>query len=254
MSSIELEFRGGLAEIVLNRPGRKNALRREDWNALRQAIDSVATSDARALLVRGAGGDFCAGFDLGDVRPETTDAFAEIDQRVNPALRALRDLPVPTIAAAEGVCVGGGLGIAAACDLLVTSDTARLGAPYAAIGFLCDAGLHVFLRDTLGYQRAAWLIFTGRLLTAPEAMAFGLSCAVLPAEGFVEKARALAQEVAAGPTSAFRFSKRIMRTAADPDAGLDAEALFQAQIFSGEDAAEGVEAFLGGRRPRFVGR
>ncbi|WP_158617265.1 enoyl-CoA hydratase/isomerase family protein [Falsigemmobacter faecalis] len=254
MSAISLHLDQGLAILTLSAPGRKNALDQDDWKALRVAIAEVAQGPARALLLRGVGGDFCAGFDLSGIRPGETDAFEVIDGLVNPALQALRALPIPTLAAVEGSCVGGGLGLAAACDLMVLSETARLGAPYAAIGFLCDAGLHVFLRETLGYQRAAWLIFTGKLLQAGEAFACGLGSVVLPGEGFAAATEAQAHALAAGPDMALRLSKQILRTARSPEEGLLAEALGQARIFNSSDAAEGGAAFLAGRPPRFEGR
>lgn len=253
MSAINLKSEGALAILTLNRPERKNSLRLEDWVSLQKALVEVAQSDARALLVTGAGGDFSAGFDLGTIRPGETDAFKVIDGYVNPALEALRNLPIPTVAAVEGNCVGGGLGIAAACDIMVLSRCARLGAPYNAIGFLCDAGLHVFLRDTLGHQRAAWMIYTGQILKAEEAFAYGLGSALMETEGFEAAVQACARAVASGPTSALRLSKQILRESPGPAQGLLAEALGQARIFRTNDAAEGVAAFLSGRRPEFTG-
>ncbi|MEC7256633.1 MAG: enoyl-CoA hydratase-related protein, partial [Pseudomonadota bacterium] len=253
MDEIDLSFDGPLAVITLNRPRRKNALTEANWRALHQAAQRVAQSPARALLVRGAGGDFCAGFDISEIEPDKADALTLIDDAVNPALRALRDVPQPTIAAAEGACVGGGFGIAAACDITIASDTAKFSAPYVNIGIMADAGLHVFLRDSLGYQRAAHLIFTGSMLGARDALAAGICAEVLSQDGFDAAAIAYASRIARGPTQAFLRSKTILRTAEDGDSALAMEARLQAEVFRTQDAREGIGAFLAGRKPRFTG-
>lgn len=254
MGGIELTRRGDLAEITLNRPGRRNALAAEDWAALREAAEQVAQGPARAVILRGAGGDFSAGFDISGLRPDGAHARAIIEDLVNPALRALRAIPVPALAAVEGACVGGGLGVAAACDMIIASETARFGAPYARIGIMADAGLHVFLREAIGPQQAARLILTGALVPAREALAMGLCAEVAPADAFEARAAAIAAGLAAGPTVALSHSKRLLRSGPDPDAALDAEAAAQAEVFATLDAAEGVAAFLAGRKPVFRGR
>lgn len=254
MTAVELVFHDDLAEITLNRPERKNALRGQDWSALADAALQVTASPARALLIRGAGDAFCSGFDIAEIEPDKTDALAIIDGLVNPALRALRDVPVPTLAAVTGACVGGGFGIAAACDITIAAESARFGAPYSNIGIMCDAGLHSFLRDTIGHQRAAFMIFTGKTIPSRAALDMGLCSDVLPDSDLQEGARALANRLATGPTAALRRSKHILRHVADPDAALDAEARLQAEVFATEDAREGISAFLSGRRPTFTGR
>lgn len=252
--AVRLSYDSGIAEILLDRPEARNALRGEDWLALRDAALDVARSEARAVVIRGAGHNFCAGFDVSEISPSKTDAFAVIDGQVNPALKALRAVPVPVIAAVEGACVGGGFGIAAACDIVLCSQNAKLGSPYSAIGIMCDAGLHTFLRDTLGYQRAAYLIFTGKLLSAEDAKALGLCAEIFSDETFDSSARAFAERLAAGPTMALAMSKRILRHAGDDMAGMEMEAIGQARVFASEDAEAGISAFLAKTRPSFKGR
>lgn len=254
MSAIQLSTYGGLAELTLNRPEKMNALGRQEWEALGQAVAQALEQGARAIMLRGAGGNFCTGFDIADIRPERTDAFDMINGAVNPALRALRDCPVPTLAAVEGRCMGGGLAIAAACDIIICARSATLGAPYSRIGIMGDGGLHHFLRETLGRHRAAYLLFTAKTLSADEAMQAGLCCELCDDDALADSARALAQALAEGPTTAFTLSKSILNRAQDPDAAMDAEALAQAKVFGTSDAAEGIAAFLERRKPRFTGQ
>lgn len=250
---VQLRHEGAVAQIVIDRPHRKNAMRGRDWLALGQCLEQVAGSGARALWIRGAGGTFSAGYDIGDLDPGDTDARAIIEGEVNPVLRALRDLEIPTLAAVEGDCVGGGLAIAAACDIVLCGEGARLGSPYGRIGIMSDGGLHFFLREAVGYQRAAYLIFTGKLLGAAEALAMGLCCEVHPDGVLAERVRELAGRLAAGPTRAMALSKSILRTARHADEALDLEAEYQARIFATGDAKAGIAAFKQGVKPVFNG-
>ncbi len=251
---VQLMRDGDVAEIVINRPHKRNALRGENWLAMTRHLEDVARGGARALLIRGEGGAFSAGYDIGDLDPGRVDARAIIENEVNPALRALRDLAIPTVAAVTGDCVGGGFAIAAACDIVLGSETARFGSPYGRIGIMTDGGLHVFLRDLLGHQRAAYLIFTGKLIGAQEAQALGLCCEVHPDAQILARARELAGQLAAGPTRAIALSKSILRNAGTADEALDLEARYQAEVFATEDARAGISAFKRGVRPVFSGR
>ena len=251
---VQLSHDGDVAEIVINRPHKRNAMRGEDWLAMARHLEGGATGGARALLIRGEGGAFSAGYDIGTLDPGDADARAIIENEVNPTLRALRDLAIPTVAAVAGDCVGGGFAIAAACDIVLGGESARFGSPYGKIGIMTDGGLHVFLRDLLGHQRAAYLIFTGKLLGAQEAHALGLCCEVHPDGELFAEARRLAGQLAAGPTRAIALSKSILRNAGTADEALDLEARYQAEVFRTEDAKAGISAFKRGEQAVFVGR
>ncbi|KPQ21122.1 MAG: Enoyl-CoA hydratase/carnithine racemase [Rhodobacteraceae bacterium HLUCCA24] len=250
---VTLEWTDRLAIVSLDRSDKRNALRSADWDDLTSAVRDAEGQGARCLLLTGAGGHFSSGHDLSEVEPGRTDARGLIARHVNPALVTLRDTTVPTVAAVEGVCMGGGLCIAAACDIVLCSDTARLGVPYARAGILADGGVHAFLRETLGHQWASYLIYTARSLTAEEAFARGLCNEVHPAGELQAAARAFAGMLAAGPTEAFRRSKRILRSMASGEEALEMEAEFQAEVFRTDDAAEGLAAFFEKRAPVFRG-
>lgn len=251
---VQLSHDGDVAEIVINRPRKRNAMRGEDWVAMARHLEEVSKGGARALLIRGEGVAFSAGYDIGDLDPGHVDAQAIIENEVNPTLRALRDLAIPTVAAVTGDCVGGGLAIAAACDIVIGGEGARFGSPYSRIGIMTDGGLHLFLRDLLGHQRAAYLIFTGKLISAREAQALGLCCEVHPDGELLSRARGMAGQLAAGPTRAICLSKSILRNARTADEALDLEARYQAEVFATEDAKAGISAFKRGERAVFAGR
>lgn len=254
MSAIELFVTNDVAEIVLNRPDKKNALRNEDWASMREALSRVAGLPVRCLVVRGAEDNFCAGWDLGQAAGARVDAGHVIGVYVNPLLAALRSLEKPTIAAVKGVCVGGGLGIALACDIVLAADTATLGSPFRNIGILPDSGIHYFLRERLGHHKASQIIFTGRMFDGAEAHRLGMVCEVHPAGRLLDEARAMANAIAAGPTTAFLASKRILLAGADYPQTLELEKEEQVRIFDTDDAAEGIGAFLLKRKPVFSGR
>ncbi len=254
MSAIEVTRQENVATILLTRPDRRNALREEDWRALRDAVQDLEQDPPRCVLVRGAGDAFCAGYDLSDADPKQMDALRIIEDSVNPALQALRRLSVPTVAAVHGACVGGGLGIAMSCDIVLASEAARFGSPFRNIGFVADSGAHHFLRERLGHHKAAQLIFTGAMIDGDEAHRLGLICDVFADDALFPAADALAGQIASGPTAALAASKRILLADADYDETLQLEAVAQAASFRTDDASEGVLAFRQKRRPVFTGR
>lgn len=254
MGAIQLFVTDGVAEIVLNRPDKKNALRNEDWASMREVLSRVADSPVRCVVVRGAEEDFCAGWDLDQAKGALVDPGHVIGTYVNPLLAALRSLEKPTIAAVKGVCVGGGLGIALACDIVLAADTATLGSPFRNIGILPDSGMHFFLRERLGHHKASQIIFTGRMFDGAEAYRLGLVCEVHPADRLLEEARAMAAAIATGPTASFLVSKRILLAGAGYDETIALEKDGQVQVFMTDDAAEGIGAFLQKRKPAFSGR
>ena len=244
----------GVATVCMNRPASKNSLRVADMVAVGQAFVDACGVGARAVLIRGEAGAFCAGRDLKDTRPDSDDTLAILRDQINPALARVQDCEVPTIAEIAGPALGFGFGLALACDIAVVADDAVMGSPFRNIGAVLDSGAHFHLRERLGRHRAAELIFTGRLVSGREAAAVGLVNRSVGANDLPAFVQSLARAIATGPTGAFRASKRILRCEGNAAELADLEAQAQAQALAGPDAREGIQAFKDKRRPRFVGR
>jgi len=256
--AIDILVQNAVGEIVLNRPDKMNALNNAMMDELSAALDAAEKAQVRALLIRGEGPGFCAGRDLGDADPGNEDAEAILRQIFNPVIRRLADFPAPTFAAVHGACLGVGLGLALASDVVYVSEDAKIGSPFARIGAVLDSGGHKFFVQRIGPHRALELIYTSRLLSGAEAAAWGLVNQCVPRGELVEKVRQLAMTVAKGPTAAFLESKRIIRMMDEEAAGLSEvlnyEARAQGAAGKTADYKEGIGAFQQKRPAKFVGR
>ncbi len=172
--SVDLSVENGLAEIVLNRPDKMNALNDAMVAELNGALERAAAQGARAMMIRGEGPAFSAGRDLADAHPGDEDAEAIIQSTFNPLIKRIVAFPAPTFAAVHGACLGVGLGLALGCDVVYVADDAKIGSPFARIGAVLDSGGHLFFVARLGTHRALELIYTGRLLSGVEAAQLGL--------------------------------------------------------------------------------
>ena len=252
-----LERDGDVAELVLNRPERRNALDGAARAVLSGALDELEKDPPRALLLRGEGKGFCAGRDLSDAEPLSEDGEA-ILREMNPLISRLHGLRCPTVAAVQGAALGFGLGLALACDLLVVGESAKIGSPFAAIGAVLDSGSHHFLCSRIGPARTLELVCTGRFLSGAEAVEWGIANAVHPDDELLEAARSLVATIAAGPTTTFLLSKdlvaRIASEGLSLDAVLAAEAVAQGEASRTSDYGEGMTAFLEKRKPTVTGR
>jgi 2-(1,2-epoxy-1,2-dihydrophenyl)acetyl-CoA isomerase len=244
---------GGVAEIALNRPAKRNSLGLGHIGLLRRRLDEATRAGARCILLRGEGPAFCSGRDLAGIDFDTEDSHKILSGLINPLLAEIRECPIPTLAAVQGACLGLGLGIAMACDLVYAADNAQLGSPFRAIGCVLDSGAHHALKERIGRHRAAELIFTGRLLSGREAAAIGLVNAAIAANDLRERTGEIARSIASGPSMAFRESKAILLAAEEFSAMAEKEALAQGRIMKTHDAREGISAFLQKRRPDFRG-
>lgn len=253
---IDYSLRDSVAEIVLNDPAKLNALDESGFAALSDALTRAADDQARAVILRGEGRAFCAGRDISQVDPATDDAFAYLDAVVTPVLRRLSELPAPTFAVATGACLGVGLGLLVASDVVYVADTARIGSPFANLGATLDSGGHALFFERLGAHRALDLIYTAELMTGAEAVALGLFSRVVPEAEVLEFTRERAARVAAGATGAFLASKRLVGRLRDERIGLWAsiadENRAQGELCASDDYAEGFAAFQQKRRPVFA--
>jgi 2-(1,2-epoxy-1,2-dihydrophenyl)acetyl-CoA isomerase len=255
-TTIRVEAADGVATVTLNRPDSLNALNADMRRELLAAFKSLGRDDqVRAVIVTGQGRGFCSGADLRGGSGERQ--FRRVLEReYNPLIRAIRDLPKPVIAAVNGVAAGAGVSLALACDLVYAAEDARFIQAFVKIGLAPDSGSTRTLVRAMGRHRASHLIFSGEPLPAAEAQAAGLLNEVLPAGELMATARQAAVRLAAAPTRAIGYAKRLINAA--EDAGLADSLALEAglQELAGrtQDHAEGLAAFAEKREPRFVGR
>jgi 2-(1,2-epoxy-1,2-dihydrophenyl)acetyl-CoA isomerase len=255
-TTIRLETADGVATVTLNRPDSLNALNAEMRRELLAAFKAFPRDNGvRAVILTGEGRGFCSGADLRGGSGERQ--FRRVLEReYNPLVRAIRDLPKPVIAAVNGVAAGAGVSLALACDLVYAAEDARFIQAFVKIGLVPDSGSTRTLVRALGRHRAAQLIFSGEPLSAAEALAAGLVNAVLPTAELMNTVQDAAARLAAAPTTAIGYAKRLINAA--EDAGLQESLALEAglQELAGRthDHAEGLAAFAEKREPRFVGR
>jgi enoyl-CoA hydratase/carnithine racemase len=225
---------------------------------IRDALRAIETADdVRAVIVSGRGERaFSAGAHVDEFEDQAGEAGRDRHQLDQDVWRQLAVLPMPTIAAIEGHCLGGGLELALCCDIRVASETARLGLPEVRLAVIPGAGGTQRLPRVVGATRAKELILTGRVLTATEAEAIGLVNRVVAAGQAVTAADELGAEIAARGPLAVREAKRLIDAALDRDLGAGLEAEFEAseRIFATEDMVEGARAFFEKREPDYKGR
>ncbi|WP_053159129.1 enoyl-CoA hydratase/isomerase family protein [Pseudomonas sp. P1.8] len=229
---VELSIEEGLATLTLKRPERKNAITLQMADELRQALESLRANPAvKALLLTGAGCDFCSGADVSKMG----DAIAAIDvlQRIDPFNRllvALATFDRPVIAAVDGVAFGAGFSLALAADFLIASDRARFCMAFARIGLVPDMGASHTLPRIVGLPKAREIIYSAREVSAQEALALGIALEVHPADRYRARAQELARSLSNVSTVAFGLSKRLLARTFDVDLAtqLDGEAAAQA--------------------------
>ncbi|TYB48207.1 enoyl-CoA hydratase/isomerase family protein [Actinomadura chibensis] len=247
---------GATATLTLNRPSRKNALDDRGWRLLRGALDDLAADDAvRAVVVTGAGGDFCAGADLGG-GPREEHPVARM-RRIGAIAAVLAELPKPVIAKVEGVAAGAGWNLALACDLVVAAESARFSQIFARRGLSLDFGGSWFLPRLVGLQQAKRLALLAEPIGAAEAHDLGLVTWVKPPDELAGFVTELAQRLAALPPVALAQTKALLHQGADGTLreAIGNEANAQAVNLATEDAPAAFRAFLDKTAPpAYTGR
>ena len=259
--TIQLEMRGAVCVLTLNRPDRLNALNVQVAKDFKPAIAEALERGARAIVLTGAGRAFCAGGDLREMQEIAkqdgrVEAFFDEPLRLlNEAILLIRKTPVPFIAAVNGVASGGGCNLALACDLVIAAESARFNQAFIKIGLTPDCGATFILPRLVGWKRATELLFTGDLISAQAAAEMGMINSVAPDDELMNKVMGMAERLAQAPTAAIAQIKMLLEASAVNDYGGQLDLEHKTQIESGKtkDFVEGVSAFLEKRPPRFVG-
>ncbi|WP_227816201.1 enoyl-CoA hydratase/isomerase family protein [Nitrogeniibacter aestuarii] len=248
-----------IATITLSNPGKLNAVDSVMWQALRAHMKDIAErDDVRCVILRGEGDDaFAAGGDIEEflsVRATVDDALHYHEAWVATALDAIRECPVPTIAAIRGACVGGGLEIAGCCDLRIAGESSRFGAPINKLGFSMYPREMAGLLEVVGPAVLLEILLEGRILPASEALAKGLLTRLVADESVMDEASAAAKRISAGAPLVARWHKHwVHRLAHDtPLSNHEKRAAFA--FLDTEDYREGMQAFFEKRKPRFKGK
>ncbi len=249
---------GGIATVALNRPAKLNALTKPMWQRLGATFEALnAEAELRCVVLRGSGGKaFSPGNDIGEFETERADAeqakaYGAVMHRT---LQAIRDCPVPVVALIEGICVGGGLEIAALADLRVCGQSSRFGAPISRLGLVMAHAELKALMDVAGEAAAKEILFEGQVFGAEEALRKGLVTRVVPDAEVEAEAYATAGRIAAGAPLVHRWHKRFMKRLKDPTPLSEAELDEGFACFDTEDFGIGYRAFLAKETPKFQGR
>ncbi len=257
MDELIIERTDGVLTVTLNRPEKKNAVIPPMWDALAALFRETAVDETvRAVVVTGAGDEFCSGADLwappGERPPHQLTAM----RHVGAAIQSLHDLPQPTIAKVTGVAAGAGCSLALCCDLVVASDRARFTEIFAKRGLALDGGSSWLLPRMVGLHKAKELAFFAEILSADEAAELGLVNRVVAhadLDAFVDD---WASRLAAGPPIALGLSKRLLNNSAHVTMAqaLEDEGRAQTVTLGTKDTMEAISAFAEKRAPMFRGR
>jgi enoyl-CoA hydratase/carnithine racemase len=255
---IELQRDGAIATVVLNRPEKLNALTRGMWADLGAAIDRLGGDDTlRCIVLRGAGEKaFSPGNDIAEFATERANKAQAVEYGavMHATAAALAECRHPLVAQIHGICVGGGLEIAALCDLRICGSSSRFGAPIKNLGLVMAYAEMAPLVRLVGTSVALEILLEGRIFDAAEAKEKGLVTRVVADDRVADEARATAERIAEGAPLAARWHKKFARRLADPRPLTAAEQDECFDCFDSEDFRIGYAAFLAKRKPGFVGR
>jgi enoyl-CoA hydratase/carnithine racemase len=261
MTKARYQTEGAVLAITLDRPERKNPLTFELYAELRDRFRALRDERAvKAVTLGGAGENFCSGGDVHEIIGPLTSAspteLLQFTQMTGDLVKAMRACPQPIVAAVDGACAGAGAILAMASDLRLGTERSRVAFLFVRVGLAgCDMGACAMLPRIVGLGRAAELLYTGRTMPGGEAYAWGFYNELCAPERLRERASALAQSLANGPTLAHAMTKKMLHEewAMPLDEAIDAEARAQAACMESGDFTRAYEAFVAKRAPRFEG-
>ena len=261
MTNARVTVEDRVAVVTLERPERKNPLTFELYAELRdwfRALRDEAT--IRAIVLTGAGENFCSGGDvheiIGPLTRQTPEQLLAFTQMTGDLVKAMRAAPQPIVAAVDGVCAGAGAILAMASDLRYGTARSSVAFLFVRVGLAgCDMGACAMLPRIIGLGRAAELLYTGRAMRGDEALAWGFYNEIVEPPLVLARATAMAATLAVGPTLAHAMTKRMLHEewALPLDEAIDVEARAQATLMESNDFRRAYEAFSNRRSPRFEG-
>jgi len=253
------EFSDGVATVTLNRPERKNPLTFESYAELRDTFRAlVYAREVKAVVIAGAGGNFSSGGDVHEIIGPLTEMampqLLDFTRMTGDLVKAMRGCPQPIVAAIDGVCAGAGAIVAMASDMRIATPQAKVGFLFTRVGLAgCDMGACAILPRIIGQGRASELLFTGRMMSAEEGLAWGFHNKL--ADDPLTDAQALARSLASGPTFAHGMTKTQLdkEWAVSLETAIEMEAQAQAICMATNDFRRAYEAFATKQKPEFQG-
>lgn len=253
--SIITEVTDSIGTVTFNRPDRLNAIDLPTLEDLIDALKSMKEDDeVRCVVLAGRGKAFCAGADISEMVPRDSAEWEQIVKRYLDPIRLISGMDRPVVARLHGNAIGGGFGIALACDFRVASEEIQMGAPFVKLGLAgCDMSVGYYLPRLIGLGQATDLMMTGRLVDAREAKRMGLINRVVAHDSLDSAVDELTTSLAEGAPRALAFTKRAIRRSLDRtiDAEFDYEVFAQTQCLQSDDHRKGLAAFREGCEPNF---
>jgi enoyl-CoA hydratase/carnithine racemase len=254
-------FDAGVGTITLNRPERKNPLTFDSYAELRDLFGALRfATDVKAVVVTGAGGNFCSGGDvheiIGPLTKMTMPELLEFTRMTGALVKAMRDCPQPVLGAIDGICAGAGAMMALACDMRWGTAGTKTAFLFTRVGLAgADMGACALLPRVIGQGRASELLFTGRAMSAQEGLAWGFFNALHEPGELLSKVQQTARELADGPTFAHGMTKTMLQQewAMTIEQAIEAEAQAQAICMQTQDFTRAYEAFAAKQKPVFGG-
>jgi enoyl-CoA hydratase/carnithine racemase len=260
-SHFKFELAGGVATLTLNRPERKNPLTFDSYAELRDLFRALAyADDVKAIVITGAGENFCSGGDVHDIIGPLTrldmPGLLAFTRMTGDLVKAMRACPQPIVAAIDGICAGAGAILALASDLRIGTERSKTAFLFTRVGLAgCDMGACAILPRLIGQGRAAELLYTGRSMSGTEAERWGFFNSIAAPDAVLAAAQALARSLASGPTFAHGMTKKMLQQEWNMgvDEAIEAEAQAQAICMATNDFHRAYHAFVAKEKPVFEG-